>query len=149
MRWGLVFIVTGILFCLTALFTFNNEQTIDIQVHDTYFVISSNVFYFPGICSILIGLFYILLRNFLLNKVLSFLHFIGLVFSLLLIYVPFLFNGMAKSPRTYYEIKNASYFDDLNLIVNIGLCLLIISQLFFILNIVLSVKRNKVNNIKS
>lgn len=135
-RPHLYFLLTGILLFIACLCV--GDRNLDINVHDTYFVIAySHV----GIVFFLIhgfyaGLYFPMRRY--ANAVLSFLHFI---FSLPLFIVLYLsaFFMFGAVPRRYYVYDDADFFNFgfLNDPRELVISLFLIAQLIFVFNIIL------------
>jgi heme/copper-type cytochrome/quinol oxidase subunit 1 len=137
-RLEIVFLLAGLL--LFTLCFFMNENTIDINVHDTYFVIA---YFHIGILFLLIHCFFALIY-FLMRKhrtvLLGILHLLlGTPFFIYIILLSYFFAG--GSVRRYYThsvpenifdttLPNSFYF---------VITLFIIGQLIFLANIFISI----------
>jgi heme/copper-type cytochrome/quinol oxidase subunit 1 len=136
----LYFLLTGILLLIACFCV--GDRNLDINVHDTYFVIA---YTHVGIAFFLIHGFYtgiyFLMRRYA-NAVLSFLHFI---FSLPLFIVLYLstFFMFGAVPRRYYENGDPEFFNFgfLNDPRGPVISLFLIAQLVFVFNIILVLVR--------
>ncbi len=133
-----LFLITGFIFLITC-FLFG-DNTLDINVHDTYFVIHYQhvgilVFLIQGVYSLL----YFFMRRHL-NYMIGLLHlFFQIPLLLILILTAFFYFGGA--PRRYFttsepEFFNFSFLNDPALLV---VFLFLMAQLLFIINIIVSI----------
>ena len=139
MAWK-VMLVLGI---ITKLFFPNSA--IDIQMHDTYFVIS--YFHICCMATIILGVFTVIYllypkmfgRN--LRTSLGYLHFFLTIICIPICSYLFVYIGM---PRRYYDFDSFDAFrteiESLNII---ALSLIIISQVPFIINLIWSYRKGK------
>ena len=132
-----LFWATAVIFMFLSAYYQRFDDALDINVHDTYYVIhNSHVAFLLAIFYALFGLFYwILSKSTLeLNRILTRIH----TFSTLLI-IPLYFIG-------YYIIEifyksEFPLFDDtsiLQIFITILVLVGLVSQIFFVLNIVIS-----------
>ena len=122
------------------------DSTLDINVHDTYFVIAH--FHLVMGISALYGLFAGVYHWFpkmfgrMLNKNLGYVHFWVTAVGAYGVFFPMHFIGMAGLPRRYYTNTNFPYFDDLadvNVIITIFAIITALVQLVFIYNFIHSI----------
>jgi len=131
----------------------DSPSAIDIQLHDTYYVIPP-YHIFLGI-SIILGiiatLYYLVpkLLNTSLNVTLSKTHF-WLTFICMLIIIPSLgILGMGGVPRRYYRFDTGSFdifqhFGSISLLLTVFTFIFLVTQLIPIFNLFYSLKNRKV-----
>ena len=145
-----LFLLTSILFSITILIigATSEKDTIDINIHDTYFIISK--FHIWILLTLFMGIltcvYFILHKmNRKTNNVLTYTHYLLTLMPLILIPLNGIFTK--DTPKRYYT-TTTSIFDDGGLsITNIYFILfmaLSIGQLIFIVNILTSRKNNKI-----
>ena len=117
------------------------DSTLDINVHDTYFVIAH--FHLVMGISALYGMFAGIYHWFpklygrMLNKNLGYVHFWVTAICAYGVFFPMHFIGMAGLPRRYYENTNFPLFDDLadvNVIITVFALVGGVFQLVFLFN---------------
>lgn len=144
-RFSLLHLVTAFS-CLFLGWFFLDFATIDIPVHDTYFVISvghiswgvSLVYFFWSVFYFLVGFY----RS--LNPKLIWIHFVLTILSIVFMLYPMSLVGLARAPRRYYDSNSfLDYVFDLNFIVSIFVILFIIAQLLPIIALIFSKRKAK------
>lgn len=116
MLFAIGFVSTFITGGLTGIIL--GDSTLDINVHDTYFVIAH--FHLVMGISALFGMFagiyhwYPKMYTRMLNKNLGYIHFWATTICAYGVFFPMHFIGMAGLPRRYYTNTNFPLFDDLN-----------------------------------
>ncbi|MBW2962452.1 cytochrome c oxidase subunit I [Mesonia aestuariivivens] len=146
---------TGMLFSIGFVSTFITggltgiilgDSTLDINVHDTYFVIAH--FHLVMGISALYGLFAGVYHWFpkmfgrMMNKKLGFVHFWITIIGSYGVFFPMHFIGLAGLPRRYYTNTNFPYFDDLadvNVLITVFAIITALVQLVFIYNFIHSI----------
>ena len=135
------------------------DSTLDINVHDTYFVIAH--FHLVMGISALYGLFAGIYHWFpkmfgrMMNKNLGYVHFWITAIGAYGIFFPMHFIGMAGLPRRYYKFTEFPYFDDLadtNKLISVFAFITAAAQIFFVYNFIHSIfygKRAEQNPWKS
>lgn len=122
------------------------DSTLDINVHDTYFVIAH--FHLVMGISALYGMFAGIYHWFpkmygrMLNKNLGFVHFWVTAICAYGVFFPMHFIGMAGLPRRYYTNTNFPLFDDLadvNVIITVFALVGGVFQLVFLFNFFYSI----------
>jgi cytochrome c oxidase subunit 1 len=122
------------------------DSTLDINVHDTYFVIAH--FHLVMGISALYGLFAGVYHWFpkmfgrMMNKNLGYVHFWITAVGAYGIFFPMHFIGMAGLPRRYYKFTEFPYFDDLadtNILISVFAFITAGAQLFFVYNFIHSI----------
>lgn len=124
------------LFMLIYGFYFQNN-TLDINVHDTYYVISwFHVFLLISLIFLVIGLVYFTIHklNKTKNSILTYIHIIGTIGGLLLFtLVPYIFSSESKW----------SYNDNLIITQLILLALIILVQPILFVHLIISIFKRK------
>ncbi len=129
---------------LTGIFLGN--ATIDIQMHDTYFVVAHfhivmGVAAFFGMFA---GIYHWYPKMFgrFMNETLGKIHFWGTLIGAYLIFWPMHYIGLAGVPRRYYSFNNFDafkHFAGLNQFITIAVILVFFVQLVFVLNFFYSI----------
>jgi cytochrome c oxidase subunit I len=124
---------------LTGIFLGNSA--IDIQMHDTYFVVAHfhivmGVAAFFGMFA---GIYHWFPRMYgrFMNETLGKIHFWGTIISAYAIFWPMHYIGMAGVPRRYYSFDNFEafkHFTDLNKFITVFAIISFIFQLIFVIN---------------
>lgn len=141
---------TGMLFSIGFVSTFITggltgiilgDSTLDINVHDTYFVIAH--FHLVMGISALYGFFAGIYHWFpkmygrMMNKNLGYIHFWVTVIGSYGVFFPMHFIGLAGLPRRYYTNTAFPYFDDLadtNVLITVFAIITALVQLVFLYN---------------
>ena len=101
-------LLTAVLLLVASFFVHN--QTLDMHLHDTYFIISMPLLFWPMILLLLLfWILYLFTERFLSSKVLMWVHIILMVLaSVSLVGILFYSNYQeeAGSPRQYYDFSN-------------------------------------------
>ncbi len=133
---------------LTGLFLGNSA--IDIQLHDTYFVVAH--FHIVMGVAAFFGMFAGIYHWFpkmygrMMNSLLGKIHFWGTIIGAYAIFWPMHYLGMAGVPRRYYRFDSFqafSHFDDLNMFITVGAIVTFAFQIVFIVNFFYSIFRGK------
>jgi cytochrome c oxidase subunit 1 len=133
---------------LTGLFLGNS--VIDIQQHDTYFVVAHfhvvmGVAAFFGMFS---GIYHWFPRMYgrFMNETLGQIHFWGTIIGAYAIFGPMHYQGMAGVPRRYYSFDTFQafdQFDSMNQLITIAAICVFFVQLLFVLNFFYSIYRGR------
>ncbi len=122
------------------------DSTLDINVHDTYFVIAHFhlVMGIVGIYGLLAGVYHWFPKMFgrMMNKNLGYVHFWITAVGAYGIFFPMHFIGMAGLPRRYYKFTEFPYFDDLantNILISVFAFVTAGAQIFFVYNFIHSI----------
>ena len=133
---------------LTGIFLGNS--TIDIQMHDTYFVVAH--FHIVMGVSAFFGMFagiyhwYPKMFGRFMNETLGKLHFWGTMIGAYAIFWPMHYIGMAGVPRRYYSFESFDafkHFADMNKFITIAAIVVFLIQLVFVINFFYSIWRGK------
>jgi len=139
MLFSIGFVSTFITGGLTGIIL--GDSTLDINVHDTYFVIAHFhlVMGISALYGLLAGVYHWFPKMFgrMMNKNLGFVHFWVTAIGAYGVFFPMHFIGMAGLPRRYYTNTAFPYFDDLqdvNVVITIFAIITSAVQLVFLYN---------------
>jgi cytochrome c oxidase subunit 1 len=143
---GLVsFFLTG---GITGIFLGNSA--IDIQLHDTYFVVAHFhlVMGSASFFGMLAGIYHWFPKMFgrMMNETLGQVHFWITFIGVYLVFFPMHYIGIAGFPRRYYSWTNFetfSGFADLNMLVSVAAILTLAAQFIFLFNFFYSIWRGR------
>jgi len=133
---------------LTGVFLGNS--TIDIQMHDTYFVVAH--FHIVMGVAAFFGMFagiyhwYPKMYSRFMNETLGKIHFWGTIIGAYAIFWPMHFIGMAGVPRRYYSFDTFDafkHFSGMNQFITIAAILVFFVQLVFVINFFYSIWKGK------
>lgn len=133
---------------LTGIFLGNSS--IDIQMHDTYFVVAHfhivmGVAAFFGMFA---GIYHWYPKMFgrFMNETLGKVHFWGTLVGAYVIFWPMHYLGMAGVPRRYYSFEGFdtfNHFTDMNKMITIAAIIVFFVQIVFIINFFYSIWKGK------
>jgi cytochrome c oxidase subunit I len=130
---------------LLIIASFFSEASIDIHLHDTYFIIANRHLYWAiALLLLILALLYRALRNILFSKILTWLHIIVTLAGFLAALMPVHYQGFAGSPRRYYDYsawESYKQFGQLNQFVSVAVVLFFFAQFLFPLHILLGLFR--------
>lgn len=133
---------------LTGLFLGN--AAIDIQLHDTYFVVAHFhiVMGSASFFGMLAGIYHWFPKMFgrMMDKRLGYIHFWATFVGVYLVFFPMHFIGIAGFPRRYYSFTNFDAFNtftDLNMIISTAAIVTLIAQFIFLFNFFYSMFRGR------
>ncbi|BDD10457.1 cytochrome-c oxidase [Fulvitalea axinellae] len=139
------FFITG---GITGIFLGNS--TLDIQLHDTYFVVAHFhlVMGSASFFGLMAGVYHWFPKMYgrMLDKKLGYIHFWATFIGAYMVFFPLHFIGIAGFPRRYYSFTNFdvfSSFGDLNTFVSIAAILTVGAQLIFLFNFFYSIYRGR------
>lgn len=133
----------GIIPVMLLLNVFNGTETIDVNVHDTYFVIEMGfIYYFVSVILGLIGFGYWVTQkaNRKLSSWLNAIHIVitfGALIALLII--PYVFNSKSQSDFPLYDNLHKQ-----NVAITIVVVLMLLAQVLYVFNLVMALFREKV-----
>lgn len=144
---GLVsFFLTG---GITGIFLGNSA--IDIQLHDTYFVVAHFhlVMGSASFFGMLAGIYHWFPKMFgrMMNEKLGYIHFWITFVGVYMVFFPMHYIGIAGFPRRYYSFTNFETFQgftDLNTLVSIAAVLTLSAQFIFLFNFFYSIFRGRI-----
>ncbi len=133
---------------LTGIFLGNSA--IDIQMHDTYFVVAHfhivmGIAAFFGMFAGIYNWFPKMYSRFM-NETLGKIHFWGTFIGAYLIFWPMHYLGMAGVPRRYYSFEGFdafSHFDDMNKFITVSAIIVFGLQILFVVNFFYSIWKGK------
>lgn len=150
MLFGLAFIVEFIIGGLTGIFL--GASGMDIYFHDTYFVVAHFHYTFVPIAIIgfFTGIYYWFPKMFgkMMNEKLGKIHFWGTVIPFNFIFIPLFFAGMAGDHRRIYDYRHfpdlsVSLVQNLRTTATIALIAMLMFQIPFFINLVMSLRKGK------
>jgi cytochrome c oxidase subunit I len=134
---------------LTGIFLGNSA--IDIQLHDTYFVVAHFhlVMGSASFFGMMAGVYHWFPKMFgrMMNNTLGNIHFWATFVGVYLVFFPMHYLGIAGFPRRYYSFTNLEIFGDnfadLNVLISVSAILTFTAQLVFVFNFFYSMARGK------
>ncbi len=133
---------------LTGIFLGNSA--IDIQMHDTYFVVAHFhiVMGIAAFFGMFAGIYHWYPKMFgrFMNETIGKLHFWGTMIGAYAIFWPMHYIGMAGVPRRYYSFETFdafAHFDDMNKFITISAIVVFAIQIMFVINFVSSIWKGK------
>ena len=134
---------------LTGIFLGNSA--IDIQMHDTYFVVAHFhiVMGVAAIFGMFAGIYHWFPKMYsrFMNETLGKIHFWGTMVGAYCVFWPMHYLGMAGVPRRYYSFDTFdtfSHFGDINKFITISAIVVFALQILFIINFFYSIFKGKV-----
>lgn len=149
---GMLFSIGLVSFFLTGGITgiFLGNSAIDIQLHDTYFVVAHFhlVMGSASFFGMLAGIYHWFPKMFgrMMNDKLGYLHFWFTFIGVYLVFFPMHYIGIAGFPRRYYSwtaFETFSGFTDLNMLVSVAAILTLAAQFIFLFNFFYSMFRGR------
>ncbi len=126
------------------------NSTIDIQLHDTYFVVAHFhiVMGIAAFFGMFAGIYHWFPRMFgrMMNDTMGYIHFAVTFIGAYLIFWPMHFIGLAGVPRRYYsfnEIEAFAQYSDLNKVISAAAIVVFMGQLLFLINFVYSIFKGR------
>jgi cytochrome c oxidase subunit 1 len=150
---GMLFSIGMVSFFLTGGITgvFLGNSAIDIQLHDTYFVVAHFhlVMGSASFFGMLAGIYHWFPKMFgrMMNDKLGYIHFWFTFVGVYLVFFPMHYIGIAGFPRRYYSWTNFETFNgfaDLNMLVSLAAILTLSAQFIFLFNFFYSMFRGRV-----
>ena len=93
---------------------FSGNTTLDIHLHDTYFVISNSYWIITIVPAVFAAIYYWFPQIFRrqMNAVLGYVHFWVTLLGMHLLFLPMQYEGMAGMPRRYYDYSTWQKYND-------------------------------------
>ena len=146
--FGIGFVSMFISGGLTGIFLGNSA--IDIQLHDTYFVVAHFhiVMGIAAFFGMFAGVYHWFPKMYgrFMNETLGKIHFWGTMIGAYLIFWPMHYTGMAGVPRRYYRFdtfQSFSHFDELNKFITIAAIITFAFQLLLVVNFFYSIWKGR------
>lgn len=149
---GMLFSIGMVSYFLTGGITgvFLGNSAIDIQLHDTYFVVAHFhlVMGSAAFFGMLAGIYHWFPKMFgrMMNNKLGYIHFWITFVGVYLVFFPMHYIGIAGFPRRYYSWTNFDTFSgffDLNMLVSIAAMVTFAAQFIFLFNFFYSMFRGR------
>jgi cytochrome c oxidase subunit 1 len=149
---GMLFAIGMVSFFLTGGITgvFLGNSAIDIQLHDTYFVVAHFhlVMGSASFFGMLAGIYHWFPKMFgrMMNEKLGYIHFWITFIGVYLVFFPMHYIGIAGFPRRYYSwtaFETFSGFADLNMLVSVAAIVTLGAQFIFLFNFFYSMFRGR------
>ncbi len=127
------------------------NATIDIQLHDTYFVVA-HFHIIMGIAAffgMFAGVYHWFPKMYgrFMNETLAYIHFFITFIGSYLIFWPMHYLGMSGVPRRYYsfnEFKAFAEYGDMNILITVAAIIVFFTQFIFVINFFWSMKKGRV-----
>ena len=136
-------LLTGLILVFMSFFAVDKQSTVDIHLHDTYFIIAHiHLFRLLSIIAVIIWILCLLINRFLFSKLLVWTHVIITIVTLLTVAFSLYYidNILEAGPRRYYDLSSftsLNTYNKLSAAVPIAITVLLLGQIIFILNIIL------------
>ena len=133
-------LLTGLVFLLASFFITSQNNSVDIHLHDTYFVIGhTHILWLLAILAFFVWIIYLLTNKTLYSKALTWTHVIITILTLLLFVLTILLgdNFIKPTPRKYYDYSNWNSLDNYTAFtkaISITIFVLLLGQLTFVIN---------------
>ena len=134
--------MTGFFLLLTSFFVLTGNTTVDLHLHDTYFVIAdSHFFWLLAILAVVVWTIYLLTSKLLYSKALTWIHVVITLLTILLFALTPFFGNNLINPTSggYYDYNIWSSFDSYTRFfktVTITILVLLFGQIIFVINLI-------------
>ena len=129
-------------FALVLASFFITSDSVDIHLHDTYFIIAvKHLFWALGLIAVIIWALYKLTFEFLFSRLLTWVHIIATIITLIIL-VLVIYSGDSLSspkPRQYYDYSNWNSLNTYNQYaktLGILLSIVLIGQVAYLINLI-------------
>lgn len=136
-------LLTGLVLVLTSFFVSKQDDSVDIHIHDTIFVIAhTHIFWLLAILSFFVWVLYILTNGILYSKALVWAHVIITNLTLLLLGLILFFGSSFGNPTPgrYLNSSDWNFFENyiaFTKAIGITMFVLMIGQMIFVINFIL------------
>ena len=132
-------LLAALIFVLISFFVSEENGTVDLHLHDTYFIIAhTHVFWLLAILSLFSWIIYALTEKILFSKVLTWTHVVITMLTLVLFALVLSF-GDRFQPRRYYSYSiwdSFNDFDGYTKTITITMIILLLGQITFVINLI-------------
>lgn len=129
---------------------FLGNATLDIQLHDTYFVVAHFhlVMGSASFFGMLAGVYHWFPKMFgrMMNAKLGYIHFWFSIIGIYAVFFPMHYLGIAGFPRRYYSFTNFDVFNimtDMNAFISVAAIVTMMAQFIFLFNFIYSIFKGK------
>jgi heme/copper-type cytochrome/quinol oxidase subunit 1 len=134
-------LLKGLVFVVTSFFLLKSGNEVDIHFHDTYYVIGhAHVFRLLATLALVLWTLYLLTFKMLYSKMLTWIHVIITILTLLFLILTLYFDNHPLNPpfRRFYDIGSWQVYNSFKYTnpVNLILCILMIGQIVFVINFI-------------
>ncbi len=135
-------LLTGFILVLISFFVLKQNNTVDIHLHDTYFVVAyTHIFWLLASIALVLWKVYLLTKKLLYSTSLIWVHVVITILTLLLFAVTFFWDDGFVNPATrrYYDYSNwnsLTHTSGVAKVSAITIRVLIFVQLVFIINFI-------------
>jgi heme/copper-type cytochrome/quinol oxidase subunit 1 len=142
-------LLTALIFILTSIFLLKQSNSVDIHLHDTYFVIAhTHIFWLLAVLALFVWTLYLVTNKFLYSKALSWIH-ITITILTLFLFALTLFSSdsfMNPAPRRYYDYSNWNSIDNYTMFtkaIAIIIFVLLFGQLLYVVNLIVGLFKRR------
>jgi cytochrome c oxidase subunit 1 len=142
-------LLTALFFGLISFFKSSQNSTIDLHLHDTYFVIDhTHIFGFLAIVALLMWILYLLINKILYSKALSWAHIIITILTLVIFALALFLRNKILNPKPirYYDYSNwnsSKMYSTQMKSFAILILILLLAQITFVVNVVAGLFKRK------
>lgn len=140
---------TGLVLVLTSFLILKQNNSVDIHLHDTYFVIThAHVFWLLAILALFVWTLYLLTNKVLYSKALTWTHVIVTILTLVLFALPLFFGDslINQTPRRHYDFSNWNSFNSYTTFtkaIAITIFVLLLGQFIFVINFIVGLFKRR------
>ena len=133
---------TGLILVLTSFFILKQNNTVDIHLHDTYFVIAhTHIFWLLAFLALFVWTLYLLTNKILFSKSLVWTHVIITIMTILLFALSLFFGDsfINPTPPRYYDYSSWNSFDNYTTFTKafgVTIFVLLFGQFIFVINFI-------------
>jgi cytochrome c oxidase subunit I len=134
--------VTAFIFILTSFCILKQSNSVDIHLHDTYFVIAyTHIFWLLAVLAFFVWTLYLLTNKILYSRALTWTHVIMTILTLLIFALTLFFGDifMNPTPRRYYDYSSWNSFDNYTTFtkaIGITIFVSLFGQFIFVINFI-------------